>query len=217
MTRLKANLAMSLDGYVAGPDQSLEDPLGEGGMQLHEWVFELAAWREPTAWRAATSTPPRAVDRGVARRTSAPTIMGRNMFGGDPRALGRRAVERLVGRRSAVPRPGVRAHAPRARAARDGGRHHLPLRHRRHRVGARAGAWRRPAARTSSLGGGAERRPAVPGGGPGRRAAAATSCPSCSAAASGCSTASARRRPASSARVLDAPGVTHLKYRLVKP
>ena len=36
---------MSLDGYVAGPNQSLENPLGVGGMRLHEWVFPLAAWR----------------------------------------------------------------------------------------------------------------------------------------------------------------------------
>ena len=36
---------MSLDGLVAGPNQSLENPLGVGGMRLHEWVFPLAVWR----------------------------------------------------------------------------------------------------------------------------------------------------------------------------
>src|SRR5712691_2010429 len=49
------------------------------------------------------------------------------------------AVERLVGRRSAVPRPGLRAHPPRARAAADGRRHHVLLRHRRNRVGTGTG------------------------------------------------------------------------------
>ncbi len=33
------NLAISLDGYVAGPNQSLDNPLGVGGLGLHEWVF----------------------------------------------------------------------------------------------------------------------------------------------------------------------------------
>ena len=43
---MKANLAMSLDGYVAGPDQSAEHPLGKGGIDLHGWAIELAAFRE---------------------------------------------------------------------------------------------------------------------------------------------------------------------------
>jgi hypothetical protein len=40
------NLAMSLDGFVAGPDQSPDDPLGVGGLRLHEWVFATRAGRE---------------------------------------------------------------------------------------------------------------------------------------------------------------------------
>ena len=36
---------MSLDGFVAGPHQSVDNPLGTGGMRLHEWVFPLAVWR----------------------------------------------------------------------------------------------------------------------------------------------------------------------------
>jgi dihydrofolate reductase len=36
---------MSLDGFVAGPNQSVDNPLGIGGMRLHEWVFPLTAWR----------------------------------------------------------------------------------------------------------------------------------------------------------------------------
>ena len=44
---LRFEISISLDGYVAGPNQSEEHPLGEGGMQLHEWILKLAAWREP--------------------------------------------------------------------------------------------------------------------------------------------------------------------------
>jgi len=36
---------MSLDGFVAGPDQSVDNPLGIGGMRLHQWVFPLAVFR----------------------------------------------------------------------------------------------------------------------------------------------------------------------------
>ena len=46
MSKVRANTAISLDGYVAGPNQSEENPLGEGGEQLHEWMFGLKAWRE---------------------------------------------------------------------------------------------------------------------------------------------------------------------------
>jgi hypothetical protein len=47
MSKLRFNLAMSLDGFVAGPNQSVEHPLGVGGMRLHDWAFPLAAWRKP--------------------------------------------------------------------------------------------------------------------------------------------------------------------------
>ena len=80
---LKFNIAMSLDGFVAGPNPSEQDPLGEGGMQLHEWVFELAAWREPHGREGGVvneSTP--IVEQSMANVGA--TIMGRNMFGGGP-------------------------------------------------------------------------------------------------------------------------------------
>jgi hypothetical protein len=45
MSTFRFQLAVSLDGFVAGPDQSEENPLGVGGMELHQWVFRLEAWR----------------------------------------------------------------------------------------------------------------------------------------------------------------------------
>ena len=47
MGKIVAEISVSLDGYVAGPNPTLENPLGEGGDQLHEWVFPLKSWREP--------------------------------------------------------------------------------------------------------------------------------------------------------------------------
>ena len=44
MAQLRASLSISLDGFLTGPNPSEQHPLGEGGMQLHEWAFALAAW-----------------------------------------------------------------------------------------------------------------------------------------------------------------------------
>jgi hypothetical protein len=46
MSLFRFQMAVSLEGFVAGPNQSEQDPLGVGGMRLHEWVFELGAWRK---------------------------------------------------------------------------------------------------------------------------------------------------------------------------
>ena len=56
MSKLRLKISLSLDGFVAGPNQSIENPLGINGMQLHQWVFPLAAWRNPTASKAAKPT-----------------------------------------------------------------------------------------------------------------------------------------------------------------
>jgi dihydrofolate reductase len=42
MSKLRLKISMSLDGFVGGPNQSVDNPLGIGGMRLHEWVFPLA-------------------------------------------------------------------------------------------------------------------------------------------------------------------------------
>jgi dihydrofolate reductase len=47
MSKVRVHIAISADGYVAGPNQSQENPLGEGGEALHDWFIELKAWREP--------------------------------------------------------------------------------------------------------------------------------------------------------------------------
>ena len=45
MSKLKFNITMTLDGYIAGPNQSVENGLGEGGEQLHDWVVKLKSFR----------------------------------------------------------------------------------------------------------------------------------------------------------------------------
>ena len=83
MSKLRLKISMSLDGFVAGPDQSLDNPLGVGGMRLHEWVFPLAAWRVTHGLPGGeTSESTRVVEESVAGIGA--TVMGRNMFGGHP-------------------------------------------------------------------------------------------------------------------------------------
>jgi len=83
VSRLKFQISVSLDGFVAGPNQSEEHPLGEGGMQLHEWVFKLAAWRKPHGREGGEVNASSPVLEEATANVGA-TIMGRNMFGGGP-------------------------------------------------------------------------------------------------------------------------------------
>lgn len=83
MPRLRLKISLSLDGFVAGPNQSVENPLGVGGMRLHEWVFPLAPWREMHGLEGGEITESsRVVEESLANIGA--TIMGRNMFGGHP-------------------------------------------------------------------------------------------------------------------------------------
>ncbi|MCW3027449.1 MAG: putative deaminase-reductase [Solirubrobacterales bacterium] len=81
MARLRFQISMSLDGFVAGPNQSEENPLGEGGMQLHEWAFRLAAWREPHGEPGGEVNASTKVVEESLENIGA-TVMGRKMFGG---------------------------------------------------------------------------------------------------------------------------------------
>jgi dihydrofolate reductase len=72
MTSVICQLTISLDGFVAGPSQSLDNPIGEGGSRLHEWAF------------AGDDGP--ALDADLAARHGegiGAYVMGRNMFGPD--------------------------------------------------------------------------------------------------------------------------------------
>jgi dihydrofolate reductase len=81
MSKLRFNISMSLDGYVAGPNQSRDEPLGVGGEDLHDWVVRTRAFK------AMSGNPDEGEtgldnDRASAwAQTYGATIMGRNMFG----------------------------------------------------------------------------------------------------------------------------------------
>jgi dihydrofolate reductase len=83
VSRLRLKISMSLDGFVAGPRQSVDNPLGIGGMRLHEWVVPLAAWRAMHGLEGGeTNESTAVVDESLANLGV--TVMGRNMFGGHP-------------------------------------------------------------------------------------------------------------------------------------
>ncbi len=87
-------ISISLDGYVAGPDPSLDEPLGVGGEDLHEWVIELDAWRQSHGREGGeTNASTEVMEQSIAGTGA--TIMGRRMFSGgsgdwadDPNANG---------------------------------------------------------------------------------------------------------------------------------
>ena len=81
MERLTCDLSMSLDGYVAGPNQTLEQPLGEGGERLHEWAFRLKSFRERHGMPGGESGP----DDDIVKEwldANGAVVMGRRMFSG---------------------------------------------------------------------------------------------------------------------------------------
>lgn len=82
MAKLRLNITMSLDGYVAGPNQSTAQPLGEGAEHLHDWLFKLKTFR---AIHGDTNGGETGTNDDVLREALeniGATIMGRNMFGG---------------------------------------------------------------------------------------------------------------------------------------
>jgi dihydrofolate reductase len=83
MGKVKFSIAMSLDGYAAGPNQSKQNPLGEGGEELHEWALALRSWREQHGREGGDEGPANQI---VAEQTEnvGAVLMGRNMFGGGP-------------------------------------------------------------------------------------------------------------------------------------
>jgi dihydrofolate reductase len=83
MTRLKYSTSMSLDGFVAGVDQSRENPIGVNGMLLHEWLRELAVWRKEAGIEGGVTNASSAVVEAEDVNLGA-IIMGRNMFGAGP-------------------------------------------------------------------------------------------------------------------------------------
>ena len=83
MSRVRVHISVSADGYVAGPNQSEENPLGEAGERLHDWVVALRAWRAPHGLEGGEVNANTAVVEEAQASVGA-EIMGRGKFGGGP-------------------------------------------------------------------------------------------------------------------------------------
>jgi dihydrofolate reductase len=79
MGKVAVDITMSLDGFVAGPNDGLELPLGENGERIHEWVYGLRAWREPHGLEGGeTNRDSEIIEESLADRGA--VIVGRRMF-----------------------------------------------------------------------------------------------------------------------------------------
>lgn len=79
MGKVTANMSMSLDGFIAGPNDSPENPLGDDGERIHEWVFELASWRERQGLEGGRANRDSAIVAETFDNVGA-VVMGRRMF-----------------------------------------------------------------------------------------------------------------------------------------
>jgi dihydrofolate reductase len=80
MSILRSHISISLDGYVAGPDQSPENPLGKGGERLHQWAFATEGFAKVQGREGGERNADSDVLDEVFSNIGA-YIMGRNMFG----------------------------------------------------------------------------------------------------------------------------------------
>jgi dihydrofolate reductase len=81
VAKLRVDISMSLDGFVAGPKPTLEEPLGEGGELLHEWALALASWRKPHGLSGGETNASSAIVEESLEATGS-VVMGRRMFSG---------------------------------------------------------------------------------------------------------------------------------------
>jgi dihydrofolate reductase len=79
--KVKSQITISLDGYMAGPNQSEANPLGEGGEALHEWAFKTAAFNEMHGRGAEGERGPSDDVLRSTQENLGAVVMGRNMFG----------------------------------------------------------------------------------------------------------------------------------------
>ncbi len=79
MAKVVIDITTSLDGFVAGPNDGSELPLGEGGERLHQWVYDLASWREPHGLEGGkTNKDSEVLDEALGQAGA--VVVGRRMF-----------------------------------------------------------------------------------------------------------------------------------------
>ena len=149
MVKLRVHaFSISVDGYGAGPGQDLANPLGVGGMALHEWAFATHTFKRMYRRRGRHDRHRRRFRVPRVCRYRSMDSWAQHVRAG-ARAVARSNVERVVGRQSSVSHSGLRAHAPSAPVDRHGRRYGLPLHHRRHSRGIGSRDALRPRARMS--------------------------------------------------------------------
>jgi dihydrofolate reductase len=79
MSNVTSQISISLDGYAAGPHQSLDNPIGEGGMRLHQWALATDTWRAQHGLEGGEHGPDSAIAEQSMQGIGA-FVMGRNMF-----------------------------------------------------------------------------------------------------------------------------------------
>ena len=136
MTRVRVeSFTISLDGYGAGPDQGINNPLGVGGEALHDWIISTRAWRQMHGKEGGAT----GIDDDFAARgfkNVGAWILGRNMFGPIRGPWPDMNWKGWWGEEPTLSRSGLHPDPSRASAHRDGRRHDIPFRHRRHSRGA---------------------------------------------------------------------------------
>jgi dihydrofolate reductase len=78
MGKVVFDISMSLDGYVAGPNDGPDNGLGEGGERLHEWVYGLASWREPHGLEGGETNASSEVMEEMS--SAGAVVVGKRMF-----------------------------------------------------------------------------------------------------------------------------------------
>ena len=79
MSKVISDMSMSLDGFIAGPNDSVERPLGDGGERLHEWMYDLASWRERHGLEGGKTDADAEILDESFKNTGA-VVVGRRMF-----------------------------------------------------------------------------------------------------------------------------------------
>jgi dihydrofolate reductase len=80
MSQMFVDISMSLDGFIAGPNDGPQNPLGDGGAQLHQWMYDVESWRERQSLTAGQTNQDDEVVKESFARTGA-YVIGSRMFG----------------------------------------------------------------------------------------------------------------------------------------
>jgi len=80
MSKVFVNVGISLDGFIAGPNGGAKNPLGDGGLMIHEWMFKQKSFRDHLGMEGGeTSNVDNDIIENIFNRIGA-NIMGKNMF-----------------------------------------------------------------------------------------------------------------------------------------